>query len=378
MSKTPVSPVGPIAEAPSRAPVDADVPAQTAAVPERGQRGARGATITIASVARSAGVSKTSVSRYLSGDLTVLSDHKREQIKAAIDRLGYRPNRLARGLKRGQTRLVGFVVADIVNPYSVAVIQGAEAAARARGYTMLLSNTGGSLEVEEQVLSVLVSYSVEGIILNATTPTFARLANLIPETTPLVLADRRPEGTSGFDFVGLANRAATRQAVQHLLDNGYRDLALFSQPPAGVSTRRERGAAFLEAVGEVPGVSGRVFALDISDETTVDRALADFFADGGRGRRAILATSGMVTLQTIRALDRAGLRMPDDVGLVGFDELDWSRLVGPGITTLRQPIAAIGAALAERLFARIGGERGPAEDVVFPGELIVRGSSAPV
>jgi LacI family kdg operon repressor len=363
MTKTPSFPSGPVPDAPKS---------------ETTPRTVRPATVTIAGVARAAGVSKTSVSRYLGGDLSVLSDHKREQIKAAIERLGYRPNRLARGLKRGQTRLVGFVVADIVNPYSVAVIQGAEAAARARGYTMLLSNTGGSLETEQQVLSVLVSYSVEGIILNATAPAMAGLADLVPETTPLVLADRRPEGAGGVDFVGLANRAATRQAVKHLIDNGYRDLALFGQPPQGVSTRRERGAAFLEAVDEVAGVEGRLFALDVGDEASVDRALAEFLADGGRGRRAILATSGMVTLQTVRALERAGQRMPDDIGLVGFDELEWSRLVGPGITTLRQPTAAIGAALAERLFARIGGERTPAQDVVFPGELIVRGSSAPV
>ncbi|MBP0573817.1 substrate-binding domain-containing protein, partial [Mycobacterium tuberculosis] len=110
---------------------------------------------------------------------------------------------------------------------------------------------------------------------------------------------------------------------------------------------------------------------------TVDRAVATFLAEGGRGRRAILAASGIVTLQTIRALDRAGQHMPGDVGLVGFDEMEWSRLVGPGITTLRQPTAAIGAALAERLFARIAGDHAPAQDVVFPGELIARGSSRP-
>lgn len=353
-------------------------PPAKAAPLEAASRNGRPAAVTIAGVAQAAGVSKTSVSRYLGGDLSVLSDHKREQIKAAIERLGYRPNRLARGLKRGQTRLVGFVVADIVNPYSVAVIQGAEAAARARGYTMLLSNTGSCLETEQQVLSALVSYSVEGIILNATAQTMTGLAELVPETTPLVLADRRPEGAAAVDFVGLANRAATRQATQHLIDNGYRDLAFFAEPLEGVSTRRERAAAFLEAVSEVGVASGRMFTIDVGDEATADRALAAFLATEQRGPRAILAASGIVTLQLVRALDRAGQRIPRDVGLVGFDELEWSRLVGSGITTLRQPTAAMGAALAERLFARIGGDHSPARDVVFPGELIVRGSSAPV
>jgi LacI family kdg operon repressor len=353
-----------------------DVPGPTAERPAG--RAGRPASVTIASVAQAAGVSKTSVSRYLSGDLSVLSDHKRDQIRTAIERLGYRPNRLARGLKRGQTRLVGFVVADIVNPYSVAVIQGAEAAARARGYTMLLSNTGGSAAVEAQVLEALVSYSVEGIILNATTHEMAGLAELVPETTPLVLADRRPTGATGFDFVGLGNEAATRTATRHLIGNGYRDLAFFAEPVEGVSTRRERAAAFLEAVAGEPDVTGRVFTIDVADAATADAALTAFLASGGDRRRAILAASGIVTLQTIRALDRSGLRMPEDVGMVGFDELDWSRLIGSGITTVRQPTAAIGAALADRLFARIAGDRTPARDVVFPGDLIVRGSSARV
>ncbi|MDR3516564.1 MAG: LacI family DNA-binding transcriptional regulator [Azospirillaceae bacterium] len=331
---------------------------------------------TIADVARAAGVSKTSVSRFLGGALSALSEDKRQQIESAIARLDYRPNRLARGLKRGQTRLIGFVVADVVNPYSVAVMHGAEAACRKFGYTMMLCNTGGSRELEHQVLDALASYSVEGIILHSVGEATGAIARLVPARVKLVLLDRRLPQTD-YDFIGLDNSIATMLATRHLLENGYRDLAIFAEPLAGVSPRCERTAAFLAEVATEPAATGGLFEIDTTDETSTDRAVAAFMAANRQAApKAILAASGIVTLCLLRALARAGIAIPDDVGVVGFDDLAWSHLVGTGITTIGQPTDKLGEMLVRQLLARIDGDTAPRCDRVVPGHLIIRGSSA--
>jgi LacI family kdg operon repressor len=122
--------------------------------------------VTIAQVAREAGVSKTSVSRYLGGEFDALSARLRDQIGKTIARLGYQPSQMARGLKGGRTRLIGMLVADILNPYSVAVLHGAEAACQKHGYTLMLCNTGNDEAREKQSLAALHSYSVEGLLFN--------------------------------------------------------------------------------------------------------------------------------------------------------------------------------------------------------------------
>jgi LacI family transcriptional regulator, kdg operon repressor len=122
---------------------------------------------TISDVAREAGTGKTSISRYLNGELDVLSPQLRARIEAAIERLDYQPNQMARGLKRGRNRLIGMLVADLTNPYSVEVLQGVEAACHALGYMPLICHAANEVDMERRFLQLLTTYRVEGVIVNA-------------------------------------------------------------------------------------------------------------------------------------------------------------------------------------------------------------------
>ncbi|ASU39656.1 LacI family transcriptional regulator [Herbaspirillum sp. meg3] len=341
-------------------------------------RGVGAGRVTIAQVAREAGVSKTSISRYLGGELDALSEHLREQIRSTIARLGYQPSQMARGLKGGRTRLIGMLVADILNPYSVAVLNGAEAACQEHGYTLMLCNTGNDEKREQQSLAALHSYSVEGLLFNTQGRNVTPLKELGRVAFPVVLLDRRIDGCD-FDLVGLDNVRAARMATAHLLESGYTNIGLVVQPLYGVSSRQGRQAGFLQALAERPDCEGETLEVHIDQPGHVAAMLQDFLkrrkALRGGGKIAILAGNGMVSLQIALALQSMKLRFPEDIGLLCFDELSWSPLVGSGISTVEQPTYEIGFAAIERLLARINGEHAPRREILLDGRLILRGSS---
>ena len=208
---------------------------------------------TISDVARTAKTGKTSVSRYLNGEVNLLSPDLKARIEQAIADLDYRPSQMARGLKRGRTRLIGLIIADITNPYSVDVLSGIEAACRAQGFTLLMCNTNNEVDREQYYLQLLSSYQVEGIVVNAVGMHEEVLKRLQQSMLPMVLIDRKIPDFS-CDVVGLNNPEASHLATQHLLDNGYQALLFLSEPLGSVNTRRERLDAFSDACKTRDGV----------------------------------------------------------------------------------------------------------------------------
>lgn len=327
--------------------------------------------VTIAQVAREAGVSKTSISRFLGGELDALSENIRQQITSTIARLGYQPNQMARGLKRGRTRLIGMVVADMLNPYTVAVLRGVEAACQEHGYTLILCNTGNDEQREKQSLAALRSYSVEGLIVN-TQGRNIKSHELQSAGMPIVLIDRRIEGFD-FDLVGLDNVQAGRLAAEHLIVQGFEAIAFVAPPLAGVSSRTMRAEGFQAVIAENGTCHGEVLEVDLDDQPSVDAQVRQFIATWEGRRVALLASNGMVTLQLALMLQRLDLRMPDDVGLLGFDELPWSPLAG--LSTIEQQTYEIGFSAMRCMLSRLQGEQSSPREVLLPGRLIVRGST---
>ncbi len=316
--------------------------------------------VTISEVAKAAGVSKATVSRYIGGDRQLLAEATAQRLEAVIQHLGYRPNQMARGLKRGQTRLIGMLVADILNPYSVAVIHGVETACRQHGYSLVLCNTNRDDEQERHHLQALQSYNVEGLIVNTLGHQPGELLDL-HRRLPMVLVDRQLADLQ-VDLVGLDNTDAVEQALDHPLDHlqtqGYRDIIAIGEPLDGTSSRHERVQAFTASVQRRASVRGRVLSLDAHLPQTLEQCLAN----DDHGPQALLTFNGVATLAVTRALQVAGRGLGDDLGLIAIDELDWCSLVGPGITALAQPTERIGAAAFERLD--------------FKAQLIVRGSTS--
>ena len=334
------------------------------------------AKATIADVAEAAGVSKATVSRFLNHRERLLSPDIAARVETAIAALAYTPSPMAQALSRGRSRLIGLIVADISNPYSVAVLRGAEQACQEAGYLVMLFNLANDVDREREAIDALAGYQVDGFILN----TLGRGAGLVDADAlhgkPAVLVDRRHAGMHT-DFVSLDNRAAMRAACEHLVDGGHRELLYISEPQKGVSSRRERSRAFAACVSaHRPSIAGEVFESVGEADAALDAALQALRARGRRGAgAAVIAGNAVVTLRVAQAMARLGWRFGVDLGFVGFDDPEWASLIGPGLSTVSQPTDAIGRTAAQCLIERLQGLDVPPRQLLLAGELRVRGSS---
>jgi LacI family kdg operon repressor len=336
-------------------------------------------------VARAAGVSKATVSRVLNGRSALLTPELAERVQAAIESLDYSPSPMAQSLKRGRSGLIGLVVADVTNPFSVAVLRGVEQACRDAGYMVMLFNLGNDDARERDAVRALSSYQVEGYLLHTlghdaapptgTTPGERADGERAHGGKPVVLIDRALDDAS-LDLVGLDNSGALRLAAGHLVDAGYRRLLFVSEPVAGLSSREERADAFRAVVGEPSsGVHGEVLEVAPGDDARLDAALQALIARAAGVPAAVIAVNAIVTLRVAAAAARLAWTLGRDLGLVGFDDPEWAPLVGPGLTTIAQPTDEIGRLAVRCLLDRIAGARGAGQRIRLPGRLVVRGSS---
>ena len=331
--------------------------------------------VTISDVALKAGVSKATVSRFLNRREELLSPEIALRVQHAIGALRYTPSPMAQALKRGRSRLIGLVVADVASPHSMAVLRGAERACQAAGYLLMLFNLGNEGRRERDAIEALCSYQVEGLILNTLTGDDGAVAQAMRHGKPVVLVDRRDAGMQA-DFVSLDNPGAVRLAASHLLDSAYRELLFVSEPLAGASSRIEREAAFRTFVADpARAVAGRTVESTPEDVAGLDDALRAWRQRAGGRRPAVLCGSAAVTLRVAAAAARLGWRFGAELGLVGFDETEWAPLIGPGLSTIAQPADDIGRLAASCLIERLSGVVLPPRQILLPGRLIERGSS---
>ncbi|WP_261641918.1 LacI family DNA-binding transcriptional regulator [Erwinia mallotivora] len=329
---------------------------------------------TISDVAKAAKTGKTSISRYLNGEQHLLSADLKQRIEEAIAGLNYRPSQMARGLKRGRTRLIGLIIADITNPYSVEMMSGIESACRAQGFTLLMCNTNNEVDKEQHYLNLLSSYQVEGIVVNAVSMHEEALKYLQQSMLPMVLIDRKiPKFDC--DMVGLNNQEAATLATEHLIEEKFQSVLFLTEPLGTVNTRNDRLQAFQTTMAKYPERHAEQAEVPLHDSDRLDQILQDFYQRHGEGRCAVMVVNGALTLQVARAMKRIGLSWGRQIGLLGFDELEWAELAGVGITTLKQPTWQIGYAALEQVIRRIEGDTTPPRQQVYSGELIIRGSS---
>ncbi|WP_413286347.1 LacI family DNA-binding transcriptional regulator [Bacillus mojavensis] len=330
--------------------------------------------ITIKDVAEFAGVSKSTVSRYINGKIDAISPEKVKNIKKAIAELNYRPSKMAQGLKIKKSKLIGFVVADITNPFSVAAFRGVEEVCDQYGYSIMVCNTDNSPEKEREMLLKLEAHSVEGLILNATGENKDILYSFAEHQVPTVLIDRKLPDLK-LDTVTTDNRRITEEILQQIYSKEYTDVALFTEPIASISPRAERAAVYQEiaAVRNVDGIK-RMYEIDVKDKKQLEKALRSFINEMPEQRKAILALNGLIMLKIISCMEEIGLRIPQDTGIAGFDDTEWYKLIGPGITTIAQPSHDMGKTAMERVLKRIEGDEGAPQTIELEAKVIMRKS----
>ena len=334
-------------------------------------------TVKLSDVAERAGVHPATVSRALSDSTShMVNSATRERVVAAARELGYRPNPIARSLKTNRSFTVAVLIPDITNPLFPPMVRGIEDALAPAGFTALVANTDNDEDRARTALETMRARQVDGCIAATATrddgPLMEAAAGL-----SLVLINRRIT-SHAIPAVVADDRSGVRQAVEHLAALGHERIAHVAGPQ-WASTGAARHEAFLEtlaAVGLEPDADAIRFG-DAFTEEQGERALTELL-DARVEFSGLVAGNDLMALGCYDALAERGLRCPDDVSIVGFNDMPFADKFNPPLTTVRIPHYEMGLRAAELLLERIGDDDGePAEDLVLPVQLVQRASTAP-
>ncbi|MGV8954422.1 MAG: LacI family DNA-binding transcriptional regulator, partial [Cypionkella sp.] len=315
----------------------------------------------------------TTVSRYLNNSIT-LPLATRERIDAAIAALDYRPNLLAKRLSTGRAEAIGLVTSEIDNPFFAQLAAAVEAEAERHGYAVYMSSTRGDRAREIDAIRRMRDRHVDGLILMTNRPDDGALARLLADDDKVVLLDEDVPGI-GLSRVFVENQTGAYLATRHLIEAGHRTIALIGGPP-GLMSVQERQAGFERAMAEagLPIAPELVLLKDYSRDFGF-WAAEQLLALPGRPS-AIFASSDYLAVGVLQAMQKAGLTVPGDVSLVGFDDMPFAELVNPPLTTIRQPVTEMGRLAFQLLLNLLNDE--PAVPVTrLPVELVLRQSVAP-
>jgi DNA-binding LacI/PurR family transcriptional regulator len=333
---------------------------------------------TIKEVAELAGVSIGTVSHVIGGSVPV-SMGLREKVLAAINQLDYHPNHIARSLKTRTTRTLGIVVPDMTIPFYPQVIRSAEAAARALGYSVIAVNSDDSTTRQKEVLSLLRSQRVDGVLLVIASGqgSEGQVRKLIASNMPVVCLDRLPDGLE-VDSVCVEDSAAAEMAVSHLISRGHRRIAIVTGPLT-LRNERERLAGYKAALKRagIQPVSSLIWEANLrADE--VKATCEDNILRIPSRPAALFCTNGVTGLGALRCIVACGMSIPEDIAFVTFDELSADDVFRPAITSVVQPADEIGSRAAQILINRIknGLTSSPRVDIRLPATLKIRESSA--
>ena len=318
-------------------------------------------------VAEKARVSPATVSRVLNGAPSVGSEY-RERVLAAIEEMGYRPNRLASNLRRQKAEMIGVLVSDIENPHFTQMVRAVEDAAYRRGYRVLLCNTDETAEKQRSYLEMLAAERVLGVIVSPSSPVGLEISELLDLGIPVIAFDREVRDTRADAVVG-ENVGGMRLATEHLIRAGHERIG-FVSGSVEVETGAERLAGYevaMRGAGLEPRSADGEFRIE-GGRWAADELL------GNGDLTALVAANNLSSIGALQAIRARRLRVPEDVAFVAVDDPFWAELVEPPLTTLAQPVREMAESAVELLFERISGERKEPRRVVFDFELRVRGS----
>ncbi|MDX6620653.1 MAG: LacI family transcriptional regulator [Gaiellales bacterium] len=309
--------------------------------------------VTLNDVARKAGVSKSTVSNVVRGAIPVAAP-TRMRVEAAISELGYRPNEVARALKQQSTRTLGLVITDTTNPFPATLAQAVVRRARRDGYAVLIADTDGDPEIEQAQCRALAARRVDGVIFASVAEHSTSLGDLLDAGVPTMLASFGGRLDARAGAIEMDEEEAMESVIGYLADLGHERFAFVRQHAREAEVDR-RPQAFADAVRR--------------------RGLTEVAVE--EDPTAICCMHDGIAIDLMDSLERRGLRIPQDVSVVGFDDVPLAAHNRIRLTTVRQDAAAMGARAAELLIAAINEGRHVEQRLLQRGELIVRESTAP-
>lgn len=328
--------------------------------------------MTIGDVAKAAGVSKSTVSQFLNKRYRYMGEDTRQKIQDAVEKLGYHPNYIARSLKQKRTSMVGIIVANIMHRLSTEVSRAIEDFFHKYDIHAIFCNADDNPEKEKKYIEMLRAKQVDGLIIFPTGQNMDLYNQMIEENYPVVFMDRNVPDLR-INTVIVNNKEATQEAVDHLISLGHNKIAIAIEPLV-ISTRKDRVDGYKDALQSQN--------LPIHSDFIIVNKIENLVSDlnrvfnGDERPTALIAGNDLVLIEVLRFVKDKQLKIPEDFSLVVFDNLAFSDVSNPSITTIKQPSFEMGEKAAAILLEQINNNATePPGDSVFECELIIRESS---
>ncbi len=334
----------------------------------------QGRSVSVKDVASAAGVSVGTVSNVLNRPEKV-SPATLEHVQRVIGELGFVRNDAARQLRAGTNRAVGMVVLDVRNPFFTDVARGAELRLGAHGRPLILGSSGQDADRESTYLDLFEEQRVSGLLITPVGRVLPRLRRLRERGTAVVVVDRRT-GSREFSSVAVDDVRGGRLAATHLVEVGRRRIA-FVGGPRGLTQIKHRLRGVESVVEDHPGVDVRFIETSTMDAGAGRLGAESLLALAAAERPdAIFAANDLVALGVLQALTLAGVRVPDDIAILGYDDIDFAASAAIPLSSVRQPREEMGSVATDLLLAAIADPRAAVRDIVLEPELVVRTSTA--
>lgn len=330
-------------------------------------------SVTLIDISKRAGVSSATVSRVVNGSPLVV-EATRLRVQKVIEELGYRPNFAARMLIRDRTEIIAVIIPSIGKYYFSDIMAAADRVASAQAYHVMVALSHGAVDEQDVILRYVLERRADGLIIMALSAGCEAAIKQAGRSGVPISVIGRPVKGKGLFSVGIDNRSGARQAIEHLVKRGFQRVALLTGPAENFDSQ-ERLAGARRAAAQA-GLRLRpdwIWTGDFEGESGY-RWAKQQFSKGGPQPDAVFAFNDGMALGARAALQELGLRIPQDVGLVGFDDVDAA--FHAGLTTVKNPTQELGRLAAEALMSRLQGKSPPALSRVLPTSLIARASTA--
>ncbi|HMH13664.1 MAG TPA: LacI family DNA-binding transcriptional regulator [Edaphobacter sp.] len=323
---------------------------------------------TLVDVAREAGVSLKTASRVLNRSDNV-SEEKATSIRAAMERLGYRPNELARGLKAKRSAAIGMIVPNLSDPFTANAVRAVQEVARANGYVVIFASSGGDVSVERSEIESLVGRQIDGLVIAPADSRKDSFSDIIPVGVHVVTFDQLLRDVER-DSVTITNRRSAQEATQHLTGHGWRRIVAIGAR-GYLYTCKERIVGYRAAMKKA-SLQSRVCLVEHESLLTAEWLADEVF--GVQDADAIFTMNWVCTMLTLRGLRQLGKIAGQDIPLLSFDDFDLADMLTPGLSVVQQPAEMLGREAAGLLFDRLKGRGGKSRAIVLPTNLIIRHS----
>lgn len=329
--------------------------------------------VTMMDIANMTGVSKATVSMVINKKDASISEETRSRILNAAKEMGYIPNSIARSLSTNRSGTIGIILPDITNPFFSEIARAIEDGANSLGYNVIFCNTDNKIGKEQRYIELLISKLVDGVIFIAGGRSGSSLETLKKNNIPFVLVDRYVKGYEDCYGVYCLNEEGIVEGMKYLYDRSKRNI-VFVKGPRGLETSRQRFAGYRQAASE----------LGIFDERLIFEG--DFTIKGGMKVTERILSSGIVfdaifysddimAIGGMKVLLRRGYKIPENVNIIGFDNIQMSQFIEPELTTLAQPIYDMGKRSCKLLIDVIDGMEFQKKQIYLRPKLIIRGTA---